>query len=107
MNYIDEIKEELSKHITVGKGLMRVYSLLVLIKGEEVTLKDVHDAWAVNINENWDKDKIGAEGHKIGDHWSVIPFDRLKQETQEKDKEYVTAIRDTALILKGRNRTLL
>ena len=51
MNYIDEVKEELAKHIRVGKGLMNVYSLLVLVKGTDTTLEDVHDAWAVNSNQ--------------------------------------------------------
>ena len=48
MNYIDEVKEELSKHIRVGKGLMNVYSLLVLVKGTDTTLKDVHDALPIS-----------------------------------------------------------
>ena len=95
MNYIDEAKKELAKHITVGKGLMLVYTVLVLAKGEETTLKDVHDAWAVNINENWDKEKLG-------DHWSVVPFDQLKPETQAKDQTYVDGICKTAHILKER-----
>lgn len=96
MNYIDEIHEELAKHITVGKGLMNVYSLLVLIKGEDCTLKDVHDAWSVNINPNWDR-------YVHGDHRSLIPFEGLSVETQEKDREYVEAIQETAKILKGRH----
>jgi hypothetical protein len=95
MNYIDEVKHELANHIKVGKGLMRVYSVLVLTKGEETTLKDVHDVWAVNINENWDTDKLG-------DHWSVITFDQLSPETQAKDQGYVDGIRETARILKER-----
>lgn len=95
MNYIDEVKEELSKHVKVGKGLMNLYSLLVLIKGEDVTLKDVHDAWSLNINQTWDKEKNG-------EHWSLIPFDQLKYETQIKDQNYVDAIKKTAKILKER-----
>lgn len=93
MNYIDEVREELAKHVKVGRGLMRVYSVLVMAKGEETTLKDVHDAWAVNINDNWNK-------AKLGDHWSVIPFKQLNPETQVKDQEFVDGIRETARILK-------
>jgi len=96
MNYIDEAREELAKHIHVGKGLMRVYTLLVLIKGEETTLQDVHDAWAVNISETWDKETNG-------EHWSLVPFDELKPETQAKDQKYVDGIRKTARILKERH----
>lgn len=93
MNYIDEIKEELNKHITVGKGLQNVYALLVLVKGEECTLKDVHDAWAVNININ------------MPDHRSLIPFEDLSVETQEKDREYTEAIQETARIMKLKENT--
>lgn len=75
MNYIDEVKTELSKHIKVGKGLTNYYSLLVLLLGEETTLADVHDAWAVNVNETWDKEKLG-------EHRSMIPFDELSAEIQ-------------------------
>lgn len=97
MNYIDEVKEELAKHIKVGKGLMNVYALLVLIKGEDVTLKDVHDAWAVNINQTWDFEKYG-------NHFSLNPFDLLMKSVQDKDQGYVDAIKETAKILKERNQ---
>lgn len=92
MNYIDEIKEELAKHIKVGKGLMNVYSLLVLIKGEDTTLEDVHDAWSVNINQTWD-----FATH--GNHRSLVPFNELAKEVQDKDQHYVDGIRKTALML--------
>lgn len=95
MNYVDEVREELAKHIRVGKGLMRVYSLLVIVKGEDTTLQDVHDAWAVNINETWDRETNG-------EHRSLIPFDQLTKEIQDKDQNYVDAIRKTARILKER-----
>lgn len=94
-NYIDEAREELSKHIKVGKGLMRVYTVLLLTKGEETTLKDVHDAWSVNINETWDRDTLG-------EHWSLIPFNELKKETQDKDQGYVDGIHKAAKELKRR-----
>lgn len=93
MNYIDEVKAELGKHIKIGKGLTNVYALLVLVKGEETTLKDVHDAWAVNIEQTWDKSTYG-------EHYSVIPFEELKQETQIKDQRFVDAIHLTARKLK-------
>ena len=93
MNYIDEVKEELAKHIRVGKGLMNVYSLLVLVKGTDTTLEDVHDAWAVNINQSWDKEQYG-------EHFSMVPFNELKMETQDKDQHFVDGIHKTAQILK-------
>jgi hypothetical protein len=92
MNYIDEVKAELNKHIKVGKGLQNVYALLVLVKGEDCTLRDVHDAWSVNINATWDKEANG-------EHRSLIPFEKLSEETQEKDREYVQAIHETARMM--------
>ena len=100
MNYIEEVQTELAKHIKVGKGLMDYYSLLVLLLGEETTLADVHDAWAVNINRTWKK-----ENPTLGEHRSVIPFDQLKEETQIKDQKFVDAIHKTARNLKERGVT--
>jgi len=95
MNYIEEVKTELSKHIKVGKGLTNYYSLLVLLLGEETTLADVHDAWAVNINESWDRENLG-------EHRSMIPFDQLRPEVQALDQKFVDAIHKTARELKKR-----
>lgn len=91
-NYIDDVKEELLKHVQIGKGLQNVYALLVLVKGQDVTLKDVHDAWAVNINQTWDFEKNG-------NHYSLIPFEELKQDVAEKDQKFVDAIKETAKAL--------
>lgn len=95
MNYVDEVKAELAKHINVGKGLMNYYSLLVLLLGEDTTLADVHDAWAVNINQTWDKTEVG-------EHFSMVPFDQLKPETAAKDQKFVDAIHKTTRALKAR-----
>lgn len=95
MNYIDVIKEELTKHLRIGKGLQNVYALLVLVKGEDVTLKDVHDAWSVNINLTWDVAQYGP-------HRSLIPFDELSPEVQAKDQNYVDGIIAATKALKAR-----
>lgn len=95
MNYVDEVKAELGKHIKVGKGLMNYYSLLVLLLGEETTLADVHDAWAVNINDSWNKEEFG-------EHFSMVPFSELKPETAAKDQKFVDAIHKTAIELRKR-----
>lgn len=94
MNYIDEIIQELLKRVKIGKGLQVVYALLVLVKGTETTLEDVHDAWAVNINRVWDKEQYG-------EHYSMVPFDQLKKETQDKDQEYVDAIHEVARVIEA------
>lgn len=95
MNYIDEVKLELTKHLRIGKGLQNVYAILVLVKGEDVTLKDVHDAWSVNINQTWDH-------AQYGNHRSLIPFDELSKEVQDKDQNYVDGIVATTKALKER-----
>ncbi len=94
-NYIDEVKQRLLNHVKIGKGLQNVYALLVLVKGEDVTLKDVHDAWSVNINQTWDFEQYG-------NHFSLVPFDELKQEIQIKDQMYVDAIKAVAKELNNR-----
>ena len=91
-NYIDTIIEELLKRVNVGVGLQSTYALLVLTKGDQTTLEDVHNAWAVSLNRTWNKEKHGQ-------HYSMIPFAQLKQEVQDKDQKYVDAIRDVARYL--------
>lgn len=71
--------------------LLDVYTLLVLVKGEDVTLKDVHDAWAV-----W-KNNIRP------DHHSLIEFDELTEEVQELDRKYAESI---ALVAKIREAVI-
>lgn len=66
--------------------LVALYALLTLVKGEEVTPSDVHDAWAI-----W-----AAMGYERPDHWSLVPFDQLAPESAAKDAPYVEAIRRAA-----------
>lgn len=86
MNYIEEIRNRLSVELgkPLGDPLMDLYTLLVLVKGEAVTLEDVHDAWAV-----W-KDRIRP------DHHSLIPFGELSERVQGLDQHYADAIARTA-----------
>lgn len=93
MNYIDEVKAEFSKHCQMGKAMTELYALLALVKGEETTLADVHDAWAMNMNKNWDREQFG-------EHYSMVPFEQLKPETAAKDQKFVDAIHATARALR-------
>jgi hypothetical protein len=61
--------------------LIRLYALLALVKGEQTTLADVHDAWAIWCDQT-------CPGHR-----SLVPFDELAPEVQELDRPYMTAIR--------------
>lgn len=91
MNYVEEVRELLSKKIKVNNNLLNLYSLLVLTKGENVTLEDVHDAWSLDKNRTFPE------------HKSLIPFKELSYEVQQKDFPYVKAIREVAREIKRKN----
>ena len=86
--YIDELVEMVGKATGVkSKETLKMYSLLVLIKGEDITLEDVHDAWSVMMNfKPYNPPYLGHE------HPSIVPFDQLSYETQMKDKKYADAL---------------
>jgi hypothetical protein len=71
------------------RALFRLYALLALTKGEAVTPRDVHDAWAV-----WMLDRDVA-------HEAIVPFDELPQNVQREDAPFVAAIRAAARQLRG------
>lgn len=83
-NYIQILREKLELKSNCHGTLLDLYLLLVLSKGGNTTLKDVHDAWAIWKNT------------KMPEHRSLIPFDELSPETQELDREYANAIIEVA-----------
>ena len=85
MNYIAEVKKALAKESGCEGHLLDLYTLLVFTKGTDVTLEDVHDAWAI-----W-KNNI------MPDHKSLIPFWKLDEDVQELDREYADAIAKVAV----------
>ena len=84
MNYVEEIRCMLSEEIKVSNSLLNLYSLLVLTKGKNVTLEDVHDAWSLDKNRTFP------------DHKSIIPFKELSYDVQQKDLYYMNAIKKVA-----------
>ncbi len=62
--------------------LFRLYALLALTRGHDVTAANVHDAWST-----W------MLGRGEGDHESVVPFVALDDGAQEQDDPFVRAIR--------------
>ena len=64
--------------------LYRVYAVLLLAKGQNVTAEDVHNAWAV-----W------ASRYEPN-HPNIRPFGELPAQVQSKDQPYVDAIHDVA-----------
>ncbi len=82
MSYVTEARAALLANYPgeADERLIDLYTLLVLVKGESVTLEDVHDAWAV-----WTEPTRP-------DHRSLVPFDQLSTEVQELDEPYRAAI---------------
>lgn len=79
-NYVQGALDALNKRTDVPPELARLYALLALVKGEDTTLEDVHDAWAIWAN-------IDRPHHK-----SLVPFDMLTEDVQELDEPYRHAI---------------
>jgi hypothetical protein len=91
-SYIDElaraIRAETSPDVLPDEtdldALFRLYALLARVKGEQVTVSDVHDAWSVwmlNRGEN---------------HESLLPFEALAPDTRAEDEPFAVAIRRAA-----------
>lgn len=89
--YLDELAEAVRQAVPPGAlpdgdtlPLFRLYAVLLLAKGEQVTQADVHNAWVA-----W---MAGQDGH----HESLIPLSDLDPGTQAEDSPYVAAIRAVA-----------
>lgn len=86
MNYIDAIACEIGKCCKMDMTdaedmkLLRIYALLALTVGKDVTLEHVHDAWAV-----WTVRMRPA-------HPSLVPFDQLAPDVQMLDEPHRAAI---------------
>ena len=106
--YIDTIVNEVSKRTHIrNANLVHLYALLVLIKGEEITLKDVHDAWSMDMNFRPRAGRCYGHDHTsivpFDDLTSIVPFDDLSEETQNKDGKYVDTLRSIAREMSGRS----
>lgn len=77
MNYVEDIRSDLDARLPgLDPELIRLYTLLVLVKGMNTRLEDVHDAWAIWCN-----------GTRPS-HPSLVPFDELSAEVQSYDRPY-------------------
>jgi len=91
MTYLDALAEEIRRAVPSDalpdedtSSLFRMYAVLLLAKGEEVTREDVHNAWVA-----WMLDR--GETHE-----SMVPFAELSAETQAEDSPYMIAVRTMA-----------
>jgi hypothetical protein len=88
MNYLDSIARQIRHQVPdCSTELLRYYALLTLVKGEDVTLEDVHNAWSA-----W-------RTSTRPEHPSIVPFAELSSEVQELDRPYMEAIREVALAM--------
>jgi hypothetical protein len=91
VNYIDELAQAIRAEVDPAilpksdtDRLFRIYAVLTLAKGAEVTAKDVHDAWAA-----WECDRKPESP-------SIVPFDQLTIDVQRLDEPFVEAIHRVA-----------
>jgi hypothetical protein len=87
MTYLDNLAATIREHAPAGvtptaglDSLFRLYAVLALAKGEDVTAEDVHNAWAAWTQES-------GEHHR-----EVRPFSELDDATQAEDGPYAEAI---------------
>lgn len=87
LNYVEEVALRIRNALGAefrpnanATELYLLYALLALAKGEETTLRDVHDAWSVWMIR------------QDPDHPAIRPFEELDQKTKEEDKPYLQAI---------------
>lgn len=89
-SYIDKLATRIQSSIDLGAVddedllLYRIYAVLLLAKGKNVTSEDVHNAWAV-----W------ACEHEP-DSRNLVPFKDLPEDVQHKDDPYAEIIRRIA-----------
>lgn len=96
ITYIDKVRSLVKQETGLkGEGLVDCYTLLVLVLGENVTLENIHDGWAVNMNSK--KPTPYCYGHN---HYSIVPFDQLSEACQNKDIPYMEALHRVARMLK-------
>ena len=96
--YIDEAYEMVQKETGLkSKETLKMYTLLALTKGEDTTLSDIHDGWSIVMNYK-EPNPPYCYGHE---HKSIVPFDQLSKETQNRDIRYLEVIHKVAKMLKG------
>lgn len=91
VNYLDGLGERIRAHVPPTdqpqedtRALFRIYAVLLLAKGTQVTPADVHNAWAA-----WMLQTDPA-------HDAIVPFAELGSDVAGDDLPYVNAIRAVA-----------
>lgn len=83
-SYADAVAAVNARIPDLEPDLAALYTLLVLVKGEDTMLRDVHDAWSL-----W---RVGT----VPDHPYLVPFDDLSTDVQMLDVPFRDAIREVS-----------
>lgn len=88
LNYLDDLSARIRAHVPDADlpeedthDLFRIYAVLLLAKGEDVTTEDVHNAWAAwmaRLNPT---------------HEALVPYSELELVIAKDDEPYAKAIR--------------
>ena len=91
MSYLDDVAQRIRGAVSANAlpdedttSLFRMYAVLLLAKGKDVTREDVHNAWVA-----W---MLSRGEH----HESMVPFTDLPPGTQAEDSPFVVAIHTVA-----------
>lgn len=78
-----------------GHTVVGLYALLVLTKGEDVTLEDAHEAWVMwKVLEDWTYAPVKDNAAKKTPY--LVPFPELDPVIAAYDQVYVDAMRQVA-----------
>src|SRR5688572_22285767 len=90
-SYLDKIAAEIRRTADPDAALSdedlplyRIYAVLLLAKGQDVTAEDVHNAWAAWASEHEPESR------------DLLPFKELSLRVQRKDLLYADAIHQVA-----------
>ena len=96
MTYLDRIAAEIRLLLKPDllpredlDALFRLYAVLALAKGADVSAVDVHNAWTAWMQDRWPE------------HPAIKPFDELDPATQALDEPFAQAIRTIGRRLNG------
>jgi hypothetical protein len=85
VNYVQRVIDALAERLDdCDDDLLGIYALLVLTRGLNTTLSDVHDGWAVWRNTDNPK------------HKDLVPFRELPPDRQLLDKKYLNVIHEVS-----------
>lgn len=91
MNYIDDVAQAIRREVAPNllpegdtTSLFRLYAVLALARGTDVSLEDVHNAWSAWMSE------------REPTHEAIRPYEQLSSHLQREDRPFLEAIHKIA-----------